>query len=365
MITEFFDTDDTSAHNRFQDWRTTHQKGVFLTVTTKTRANLHGTRCQHLGSGPPYFSLDDGFGSLTSKRKICGTESELLAWATESGVTVKRCFQCMQSGRIASDGIDIADIQNRDARKLLRLIASAVKSGKNLSYWDAAKQMGRVHPQNHSRAVAQMCDLLDAAACLAGVPLLALVTVRERSGEINPKAWTKEYGPRRDAIIQRSLRHQFLPDDFTAISRALDDLGEKGNVNAWRYVQRLFPGDLLYRRLVGASADTGSNAVDDLGADTPDRAKSETWSYVRDSGVREAVLRRANGMCEFCGRLGFMKPDGIRYLECHHIIALANDGADRETNVIALCPHDHREAHFGVRAEELERKMVLRLRPQI
>jgi hypothetical protein len=212
-----------------------------------------------------------------------------------------------------------------------------------------------------------MCDLLDAAACLAGVPLLALVAVREKSGEINPKAWKKEYGPRRDAIIKRSLDHQFLPDDFTAISRALDDLGKRGNVSAWRYVQHLYPGDLLYRKLIGAytDTDTGSNAVDDLGTDTPDRAKSETWSYVRDSGVREAVLRRANGRCEFCGRPGFMKPDGTRYLECHLIISLAKDGADRKSNVIALCPHDRREAHFGVRAEELEREMIMRLRQQV
>jgi hypothetical protein len=32
------------------------------------------------------------------------------------------------------------------------------------------------------------------------------------------------------------------------------------------------------------------------------------------------------------------------------------------TNVIALCPRDHREAHFGERAEELEREMTRKLR---
>ena len=56
-----------------------------------------------------------------------------------------------------------------------------------------------------------------------------------------------------------------------------------------------------------------------------------------------------------------MKPDGSLYLESHHVIALANDGADRPTNVIALCPDDHREAHFGRRSEELERRMVATL----
>jgi len=66
MITEFFDSGEVSVHDQFQAWRTNHQDGIFLTLATRTRANLHGARCQHLGSGPPYFLLEDGFGSLTS-----------------------------------------------------------------------------------------------------------------------------------------------------------------------------------------------------------------------------------------------------------------------------------------------------------
>ena len=256
----------------------------------------------------------------------------------------------------------MANIQHQDARKLIKIISSSFGNSKLLTYGEAARLMGRLPPQDHSRAIAQMCDLLDAAACLAGVPLLALIAVREKSGEINPKAWKKEYGPRRDAIIKRSRDHQFLPGDLVAISSALVDLGERGNGKAWRYVQGLYPGDLLYRRLVGDYTDAKSNAVDDLGSDIPDRTRSESWTYARDPRVREAVLHRAAGLCEFCGKLGFVKADGSRYLESHHVIALASDGADRLTNVIALCPDDHREAHFGERSEELERQMVLKLR---
>jgi hypothetical protein len=254
----------------------------------------------------------------------------------------------------------VAYIQHQDAKKLLRIISA--KSWKNLSYWDAAKAMGRVPPQDNARAIAQMCDLLDAAACLAGVPLFALVAVRDRSGEINPKAWKKEYGPTRDAIIKRSLEHRFSSSDFVSISNALDDLGQRGNRKAWRYVESLYPGDLLFRRLTGNYVDAKSNAIEDLGSDAPERTKSEVWSYPRDPKVRDAVLQRAKGKCEYCGTLGFLKPDGTRYLESHHIIALAKDGADKLTNVIALCPNDHREAHYGKRCEEIEKAMILKLR---
>ena len=56
-----------------------------------------------------------------------------------------------------------------------------------------------------------------------------------------------------------------------------------------------------------------------------------------------------------------MKDDGSRYLETHHVIALAKDGADNLTNVIALCPNDHRKAHFSNRRESIEREMLRRL----
>jgi len=49
-------------------------------------------------------------------------------------------------------------------------------------------------------------------------------------------------------------------------------------------------------------------------------------------------------------------------LETHHVIYLANDGADKLTNVIAVCPNDHREAHFGKRREVIESEMILRLK---
>jgi 5-methylcytosine-specific restriction endonuclease McrA len=102
MITQFFDVGDSSFHDRFQAWRTDHQDGVFLTLKTQARANLHGARCTHLGDGPPYFLLEDGFGSLTVSRKVCGSEEELLAWAAENGVRVKRCHHCLRDKLIGN-----------------------------------------------------------------------------------------------------------------------------------------------------------------------------------------------------------------------------------------------------------------------
>jgi 5-methylcytosine-specific restriction protein A len=56
--------------------------------------------------------------------------------------------------------------------------------------------------------------------------------------------------------------------------------------------------------------------------------------------------------------LGFLLPDGSHYLEAHHIITLAKQGPDTVDNVIALCPSDHREAHYGKKAIVMENEMI-------
>lgn len=98
-----------------------------------------------------------------------------------------------------------------------------------------------------------------------------------------------------------------------------------------------------------------------LGNPNPTQVSRITNTYLRDWKVRSAVLRRADGHCELCGQPGFLMPDGDRYLEAHHIIAMADDGADTTENVIAICPGHHREAHYGARREVLEAEMVSKL----
>jgi hypothetical protein len=248
--------------------------------------------------------------------------------------------------------------QHREAERLLSIIEDSMANNRSLTYGSASEALGR-DPATNSRMVAQVCDLLDAAAAFAGVPLLALIAVREKAGGINRKAWRKtgaEYAYR-DQIIDRSLAHRFSKDDFWSISDALQKLDGKGNRSAWALVREMYPEPELYQRLVGSPL-AQFDAIADIGTDTPDRRMSYGVSYARDLEIRHRVMQRANGTCEFCREPGFLCPDGTRYLECHHIIALAKEGADRMTNVIALCPNDHREAHFGARAEELEREMI-------
>lgn len=71
--------------------------------------------------------------------------------------------------------------------------------------------------------------------------------------------------------------------------------------------------------------------------------------YERDPAVRELARRRSGCRCEMpgCGWEGFLKADGTRFIEVHHIQALGDDGEDAVSNVAALCPNCHRLAHFA------------------
>lgn len=110
------------------------------------------------------------------------------------------------------------------------------------------------------------------------------------------------------------------------------------------------------------------SAIDDLASSAPpgnqalDRALQTVYSYKRDPKVREAVLKRANGRCEYCNKEGFLKASGDRFVEAHHIISLAKQGPDSVKNVIALCPDHHREAHYGVDAGALESAFLGKLK---
>jgi hypothetical protein len=69
---------------------------------------------------------------------------------------------------------------------------------------------------------------------------------------------------------------------------------------------------------------------------------------MRAIAIKNYVLRRAAGKCEFCEAAApFRTVDGEPYLESHHITRLADEGPDHPAHVIGVCPNCHRRAHFS------------------
>lgn len=97
--------------------------------------------------------------------------------------------------------------------------------------------------------------------------------------------------------------------------------------------------------------------------DPPPASESEVRQRMvnvrdRSASVRAFVLARASGRCEFCGCEGFLRSDGGIYLETHHIVPLHEGGADSVSNVVALCPNHHREAHHGFERQTIRAALL-------
>lgn len=84
------------------------------------------------------------------------------------------------------------------------------------------------------------------------------------------------------------------------------------------------------------------------------------FAFERDRAVRHAVLARANGKCEYCGDPGFKMANGGIYLETHHVVPLCEGGKDGVRNVVALCPNDHRRAHYAAQRDRIRLELLAR-----
>lgn len=86
----------------------------------------------------------------------------------------------------------------------------------------------------------------------------------------------------------------------------------------------------------------------DASQETPGRAPRQISVFERSAAVRNYVVARANGHCEGCrSPAPFLRPNGVPYLEPHHIKRLTDGGPDHPRFVIALCPNCHRRVHSG------------------
>lgn len=104
------------------------------------------------------------------------------------------------------------------------------------------------------------------------------------------------------------------------------------------------------------------------GRAAPKKTTTLVSSFVRDPDVKAWVLGRAAAKCESCAQPApFRTPDGMPYLEVHHIKTLADGGSDRVSNAAGLCPNCHRRMHFGVDGAELRARLyssVPELKPE-
>lgn len=201
--------------------------------------------------------------------------------------------------------------------------------------------------------------------------------------ELNPREWASRHRLARTGAnkahraesLDSALREAFgssRPLRVIVVDGEKVDL-ERGSRKSSRVQRRLLDpqpwhvaryddesGDCLLLRAPPGPRYADQFTVAQIEAESGSRQRTVT---VRDrsQAVRAAVLARAAGRCEYCGAEGFLRADGYIYLETHHVIPLHKDGPDSTSNVAALCPNHHREAHHGANAQRIREFLLQRL----
>ena len=86
----------------------------------------------------------------------------------------------------------------------------------------------------------------------------------------------------------------------------------------------------------------------DLTNEEPERREYIVETYVRNVTWAKKARDILGEHCLFqnCDNT-FLREDGSRYIEVHHIIPLCNGGEDGLWNLSVLCAHHHKMAHYS------------------
>jgi len=74
-----------------------------------------------------------------------------------------------------------------------------------------------------------------------------------------------------------------------------------------------------------------------------------TRSINRPTVLRNAIIKRDGTSCKICLAKGFLKKNGERYCELHHMIELNKQAPNtlQSWNLLIVCPTCHRQLHHG------------------
>jgi 5-methylcytosine-specific restriction enzyme A len=166
-------------------------------------------------------------------------------------------------------------------------------------------------------------------------------------------------------IMTRPIRAIILSGQNSEKTNAGDSTAKvefrKLDTTSW-HVQSYSAQSGKFRLVRGSNLDKQVKFFDQFTADEgAQRQETLKSSFIRSPEVRSAVLKRAGGVCEYCGAMGFSMANGGMYLETHHVIPLSEKGADHPSNVVAICADDHRKAHHSVARDSMRELLLAKL----
>lgn len=190
-------------------------------------------------------------------------------------------------------------------------------------------------------------------------------TVKSRARSQGQRARKFDEQIKQAFIMERPIRVIILNGQHSSKTSAGESTAKvkfrQLDVSPW-HVQSYAVQSGKFRMLRSTSIGKPNEFFDQFKAEeVATRKESMTSPFIRSPDVRSAVLRRAGGICEYCGEKGFTMANGGIYLETHHVIPLSEKGADHCSNVVAICADDHRKAHHSVARDSMRELLLAKL----
>lgn len=185
--------------------------------------------------------------------------------------------------------------------------------------------------------------------------------------------WTNRYGAAIDSLrlIEPPVSLEFLrrriPEfQWTAYPRSITTPSKPIATKLLKIIEdrrKQKGGDLEEEELNTSSLEELRAAALAKAAPTGSTHQRKVIQRKREWAIKAYVLGRADGCCEYCREdAPFRTEKGQPYLECHHILRLADSGPDSPYNVIGICPNCHRRAHFASDRRKIKDQMKNRVR---
>ncbi len=176
------------------------------------------------------------------------------ATANAEGVSVSAWAERVFEANVLPEEKTI-DEEHKEARRLLSLLFKVNQEHRLVTYAEAAKMLGW-DLRGSARMMGCVTDLLNAAAALTNVPLIALYTARANGFE----GAFHNHPELRAQLLAEAQAYTFTQTDIANIEAQLDKLFLQGmgHMTAWRHVVETVPRFKdLYAEGTGAGTDYG------------------------------------------------------------------------------------------------------------
>jgi predicted HNH restriction endonuclease len=151
----------------------------------------------------------------------------------------------------------------------------------------------------------------------------------------------------RNFIMERLEKFQkFRPDNKNVEAKIRQQLQFLRNDNLISFIDN--SGHYTLRGIDLLSSEAEETKTIDLSKEEPEKREYLVETYVRSVAWARQAKETLGDLCLYnnCNNT-FIREDGTRYIEVHHIIPLCRGGEDGLWNLSVLCAHHHRMAHYS------------------